>query len=42
MLGIKRLIDIEKGLYQPNPNKKQMKLTIERCNSLENNQLNQK
>ncbi|CAF4129524.1 unnamed protein product [Rotaria socialis] len=44
MLGIKRLIDIDKGHYQPNPNKinnpsiKQSKSTIERCNSLEHNQ----
>ncbi|CAF3835328.1 unnamed protein product [Rotaria magnacalcarata] len=43
MLGIKRLIDIDKGHYQPNPNKinnpsiKQSKSTIERCNSLEHN-----
>jgi hypothetical protein len=34
MLGVKRLIDIDKGLYQPNPNKKQIKY----CNSLENNE----
>jgi hypothetical protein len=44
MLGIKRLIDIDKGHYQPNPNKinnpsiKQSKSTIERCNSFEHNQ----
>jgi hypothetical protein len=42
MLGIKRLIDIDKGLYQPNPNKIQIKSTIERCNSLENNEFIQK
>jgi hypothetical protein len=42
MLGVKRLNDIEKGLYQPNPNKQPMKLTVERCNSLENKDFNQK
>ena len=37
MLAIKRLSDIEKGFYQPNPNKQQMmKVPIERCDSSEN------
>jgi len=36
MLGVKRLIDIEKGLYQANSNKK--KATTECYNSLENNE----
>ena len=40
MLGIKRLNDIDKGLYQPNPNK--IKSTVERCNFLENNEYLQK
>ncbi|CAF0794413.1 unnamed protein product [Rotaria sp. Silwood1] len=48
MLGIKRLIDIDKGHYQSNPNKInssskiQMKSTMERCNSLEHNEFIQK
>ncbi|CAF1239104.1 unnamed protein product [Rotaria sordida] len=48
MLGIKRLIDIDKGLYQSNPNKinssslKQIKSSMERCNSLEHNEFIQK
>lgn len=42
MLGIKRLSDIEKGLYQPNPNKQQMKFPVERCDSLENKNFNSK
>ena len=42
MLAIKRLSDIEKGFYQPNPNKQQNKLTMERCHSLENKNLHHK
>lgn len=40
MLGIKRLIDIEKGLYQPNPNK--MKPIVECRNVVGNNEYLQK
>ena len=48
MLGIKRLIDVEKGLYQTNPNKlyssssKQMKIVRDCSNSLENKKFSQK
>ncbi|CAF2402053.1 unnamed protein product [Rotaria sp. Silwood2] len=48
MLAIKRLIDIDKGLYQPNPNKiisspiNRIKSTMERSNSLEHNEFIQK
>lgn len=42
MLGVKRLIDIDKGLYQPNPNKKQLNTIIEHSNSVEDNHFIQK
>ncbi|UJR15770.1 hypothetical protein I4U23_002704 [Adineta vaga] len=43
MLGVKRLIDIEKGHYQSITNKtKQTKTTNDPCHSLENNDYNQK